>query len=138
MTDVTIIHQDAELDADKLIFEGINTDHKPECQFSVKPCNPEKCKGPRFTVSEVSKFFFGQSPHWIRWRENKGFFVFEGEKVGTTRTEAKLGYGARTYNLADIEKVIHALAGHGALEASQMSNALQTLQIQGRIWKYLE
>src|SRR4051794_14042377 len=54
---------DRRLDPDKMIFEGVTTDGE---------------KDPHFTVSECAKFFFGRSPHWIRWLEQQHKLVLDG------------------------------------------------------------
>lgn len=36
---------------------------------------------PFFTVLDLSKFFFGQSPDWMRWRIRERFFVLGGDSV---------------------------------------------------------
>lgn len=51
MTTVTLL-ADPDIDLDKLMLEGIDTS-----------------AGPIFSVSELSRFFFARSPHWVRWLE---------------------------------------------------------------------
>lgn len=53
-----LIVEDPKLPGDKTIFDGMDVSRQPW-----------------FTVSEVAKFFFAKSPHWVRWRERKGYFV---------------------------------------------------------------
>lgn len=115
MTDV-ILH-DVAIDPSKFMFKNIDTSRLP-----------------LYTVSEVAKFFFGRSPHWMRWRERKGFFVLNGKDVGTTRTEQ----GARVYTLTDIEQIAHALAlsDPPAIDGEKFHLALHALKSQGRIWGY--
>ena len=55
---------DKNIDPDKFILEGIDTSAEP-----------------RFTVSEVAKFFFARSAHWIRWRERRSYFVLDGDRT---------------------------------------------------------
>lgn len=107
---------DEGIPEDHLIFEGVDV-----------------TEGPHFTISEVAKFFFGRSPHWIRWRERGGKFVFDGEQVGTQRTPK----GARLYDLADVEKMAHALAEGDHIDATQLSNILKLVLIEATIWGYL-
>lgn len=111
-----IVVVDAALDPTKFILEGIDVSREPI-----------------FTVGEVAKVFFGRSAHWIRWRERKGYFDLDGEPVGDTRTSE----GARRYNLADIEKMAHALASKGAITGSQLRNALMLVQTEARVYGYI-
>jgi hypothetical protein len=111
-----VVVTDSRLPTDKFILEGIDVAREPV-----------------FTVSEVAKVFFARSPHWVRWRERKGFFVLDGEDVSGQRTDD----GARRYNLADIEKMAHALASKGAINGAQLTNALLLVQIEARVWGYL-
>jgi hypothetical protein len=91
---------------------------------------------PSFSVQEVSKFFFGRNPDWLRWRYRSdertlksgevrgehahGFFVLDGEPLEPKRT--KTGY--RYYSLADVERMAHALAQNGALDGMQLANII--------------
>lgn len=113
--------RDPELDPDRFLMEGIE----------VGP--------PWFSVSEVGKFFFARSPHWIRWREEKGFFTLDGVAIGTTRTKknVKGGAGQRRYNLADVEKIGHALAEKGAIDGNQLRRTLHLVESEARLWDYL-
>lgn len=107
---------ETDIPADKFMLDGIDTSEKPT-----------------YSVAEVAKMFFGRSPHWIRWRERKGWIELDGEKVATERTEV----GARRYTLTDIEKMAHALAQTGAIDPEQLHNALRVVQYQARIYGYL-
>lgn len=112
-----IILTDSRLPTDRLILEDIDTSREPI-----------------FTVSEVSKMFFARSPHWIRWREKKGEFVFDGEDVSGGRTEG----GARRYTLSDIERMAHALASRGSISGAQLGYALLLVHDEARLWGYVE
>lgn len=112
----TVVVKDASLPADRFILEGIDTSREPH-----------------FTVSEVAKFFFGMSAHWVRWRERKGDFFLDGEAVGSHRTPE----GARYYTLSDVEKMAHALAEKDNLSVDQLTNALLLVQAEARVWGYL-
>lgn len=119
MTDPSKTHivvvSDSRLPADRFIFDGIEVSE------------------PVFTVSEVAKFFFARSSHWIRWRERQGHFTLDGVDVGGHRTEG----GARRYTLSDIEKMSHALAQARVINGSQLTNTLLLLQAEGRLYGYL-
>jgi hypothetical protein len=54
---------DSRIDPDRFILADIDTS-----------------AGPLFTVSEVAKFFFARTAHWVRWRERRSFFVLDGAK----------------------------------------------------------
>lgn len=101
---------------DKLMLEGIDVSFEP-----------------RFSVAEVAKVFFGRSPHWLRWVERKGRIKFDGEPVSVSRTEV----GARTYTLADVEKMAHGLAATGAIEPVNLIYALRIVQSVARVYGYL-
>lgn len=124
MSEPQMVVVNSDLRADGFIFEGIDT--------SVKSDDPDK-PGPTFTVSEVAKVFFGRSPHWVRWRERKGFFTLDGEDVSGHRTET----GARSYTLGDIEQMAHALAQNGAINGTQLNLALVLLKTSGQVHGYL-
>lgn len=53
---------DPRIPGDRLILEGIDV--------SLEPL---------FGVTDVAKVFFGRSPHWIRWLEEKHAFVINGD-----------------------------------------------------------
>ena len=112
----TVFLVDPELPADHLILDGIDTSREP-----------------RFSVSEVAKFFFKRNSHWVRWAERKGIFVFEGEDVGTGRTES----GSRVYALADIEKMAHALAAKDLITQAQLSFILHLVYFEAKLWGYV-
>lgn len=57
-----VIVADPKIDPDRFMLEGIDTSEKP-----------------LFTVSEVAKFFFARSAHWMRWRERSFFFMLGGD-----------------------------------------------------------
>lgn len=117
MTQV-IIQQLEGIDPNAPIFKDIDT-------------TTDKC--PRYSTSEVAKFFFGRSPHWMRWRERKGHFVLNGTPVEPERTAT----GSRTYTLADVERLAHALASNHAIDARQLAMTLRAVQVQGMIHNLL-
>ncbi len=106
---------DPEIDFTKPIFTDIDT-----------------TVGPRFSTAEVAKFFFGRSPHWMRWRERSGMFTLDGESIQPERSS-----NIRSYTLSDIERLCHALAQHGAIDALQLRLALRLLHTLGRINRLL-
>lgn len=107
---------DNEIPDDRLIYEGVDVS-----------------EGPTFTISEIAKFFFGRSAHWVRWRERTGAFTYEGKPVGIHRTPK----GARMYDLADVEKMAHALAGEHHISAEELLNILKLVLIEGKVWGVL-
>jgi len=111
-----VILAEKAIDPDKLILEGIDTSREPH-----------------YSVSEVAKFFFGKSSHWVRWCERKGTFVFEGEEVGTQRTES----GSRVYCLGDVEKMGHALASKGIITGAQLMNVMHLVYYEAKVWGYV-
>ena len=112
----TVVVTDTRLDSEKFMLEGIDVS-----------------AGPTFKVSDIAKIFFGRSSHWVRWLEAKNALVLDGQEVGTRRT-AK---GARVYTLADIEKIVHALAQQGKINGAQAANALHVVQTVSRIHGFL-
>lgn len=112
---------DTRLPEDRMLLDGIDVSREP-----------------LFTVSEVAKFFFARSPHWIRWRERKGFFVLDGEVVGEREKLPNGKLAARSYNLADVEKMAHALASNGAISGVQLSNAVMLVRTVAKVWGHIE
>lgn len=110
---------DPRLDDKRYLLEGIDVS------------DPEKA--PHFTVSEVARVFFGRTSHWIRWQEGLGNFSLDGTEVGTDRTPS----GARTYTLADVELMAHALATNGAISGRQLNDALLVVSTNARIWGFI-
>jgi hypothetical protein len=104
-------------------------------------------KEPHFTVSEVAKFFFARSPHWVRWREDKGYFVLDGKAVGVSRKVKNAegesvivqggGEGARIYTLDDVEKMAYALAERQAIPGEKLQQVLRLVDAQARLWGYI-
>ena len=95
--------------------------------------------GPIFTVSEVAKIFFARTSHWVRWKDNTGAFVLQGEYVGGFRTKALKGKeGARRYTLADVEKMTHALAANDGINGHQMMHSLVAVKAIAEVHGFLE
>lgn len=94
-------------------------------------------RGPYFTVADVAKFFFARTAHWIRWRERKGFLVFEGQPIGKRKTLPNGKLAARAYDLADVERMAHALAEQQAINGAQLSNVLLLVRTEAQVWGYL-
>lgn len=116
MSEQQIVISDSRLPTDHFILEGVDVGREPT-----------------FSVSEVGKVFFARSPHWVRWRERKGDFVLDGVDVSGDRADG----GARRYNLADIEKMAHALAQHGSIDGAQLNIALLMVQLQAQLWRHI-
>lgn len=91
-------------------------------------------RAPLFTVKQLTNMFFAREPHWIRWREDRGmldtedFEIYEDGVIGNRNAS-----GAREYTLADVEKVVHALAQAEAIDGTQVRNALLLVRILGEI-----
>ena len=111
---------DDRIDPDHRIFEGIDTEEKPV-----------------FLVSEMAKFFFARTNHWIRWLEAGGKMMHEvdGEMVPMgTRRDKNAG---RIYTLSDIEEIAHGLAANGTISGTQLRNTLRILRAQGEMYGYI-
>lgn len=52
-----------DIPAEEFILDGIDVSREPH-----------------FGPSEVSKFFFARSAHWVRWAEDKGFLALDSKK----------------------------------------------------------
>jgi len=106
-----ILLVDAEIDPDRLIFEGMAMDNSPE-----------------FSISELCKVFFAKTHHWLRWKERQGAFVLDGQPVGNRRTEPA---GARTWNLAEAEQMLHVAARNNAISGAQLYTGLKIAKAIG-------
>lgn len=116
-----------DIPTDRLIFEGVPM---TKVEFNKKKKKNEEVQcGPTFTTKQVSTTFFGMSPFWLRWRERQGDTVLDGVKVEPSRTEAH----ARQYNLADIERLSHALRQCDAITTEVHIKALRALAAVGRV-----
>jgi len=101
---VRIVLVDRDIDPSARLFAGISMD-----------------RSPTFSVSEVAKVFFARTDHWVRWRERVGDLSdTDGTPIGQ-RTQ----HGARFYDLADVEAVLHAAAAHGAITGAQLYTGLK-------------
>ena len=156
MSGEAIVLQDARLDPDRPLLEGIDTS-----------------EGPTFKVSQFGQIFFARTDHWVRWLEGEHKFVIDGDpecphyakvkrdveqyvggtlknnevdakeswvvdgvctkcggrQVGASRTAT----GSRIYTLSDIEQVTHALLANNAISGQQAINALHLVQTMARI-----
>lgn len=141
----TLVIQDARLDPDRFILEGVDAS-----------------AGPHFNVSQLGKFFFARTSFWVRWLEDGFKNVLNGDpecphseeitkEDGTKGRQswlvdgvcshcggvqvgmAKTASGYRTYSLADIEQVVHALLANGAINGAQATNALHLVQTMAKI-----
>lgn len=160
MSDASIVVTDPRLPVDKFILDAVEERELGRLE-----------EAPRFTVSEIAKVFFGKSPHWVRWREKKGFFILDGSpdcthsegyqgidedtdleitKFRTLIIDGKCAncggidvtghrteVGARSYTLADVEKMAHALAQQGGINGAELGHALLAVQTVARVWGYL-
>jgi len=94
-----ILVDELSLPSHRLILEGIDVS-----------------RGPIFSISEVTKVFFGWSAQWLRNHDSRGWLVYKGEYVGGVRDDK----GQRRFNLAHVEKMVHALAEHNAIGAAHL------------------
>jgi hypothetical protein len=149
MTASTIV-VDAGIDPDKMLLADIDT-----------------TKGPIFTVSEMAKFFFARSNHWIRWLEG---CEFEYPPASGTGKGVKCSIqpkdhdpelrdahchtwklmldgrlvgtrrnekSARIYTLSDVEEIAHALAQSGSITGTQLRNTITVIKTQAEMFEYL-
>lgn len=115
MTALTML-ADPVLDTDKFMLEGVE---------------PPK-KVPLYSVSTMAEVFFARSSHWVRWLENEGQMVLDGEPLVPIRTQSN----ARKYDLPLIEKIAHALASNGKITAPQLRHALIIIRAQAQMYGY--
>lgn len=101
---------------DGLIFEGVD---------------PDTVSKPAFSVSQAAQFFFHRTAHWMRWRENNGGFVFDGEPVVPARTYEG---GSRVYYLPHIEKMAHGLAQEGYITSEELANIIRVIYAEALLW----
>ena len=95
-------------------------------------------KGPLYTVSEMAKFFFARSNHWVRWLETQKKMILvladdTQREIGNRRNDK----AARIYTLSDMEEVAHALAQHRAISGEQLCLALAAVKAQAQMFNYL-
>ena len=109
----TVIVTAEGLPSDRMLFDGV----KP-----TKVVNDKIV--PLFSTGETAKVFFAQTPYWLRWREREGDTVLDGKKVKPKRSDSNI----RQFNLADIEKLAHALRQNNALTTEQFIHALRVVQ----------
>ncbi len=110
-------------------FDHVVEDGK-ELEFDHKPLLGANKPAPRFSVSEVAKTFFGRSPHWIRLLETEGRTTLKGQAVANTRTQ----FGARSYTVADIELLAHALYENEAIDEAQLILAVTVARNVALSW----
>jgi hypothetical protein len=93
---------------------------------------------PHYTVNEVGKFFFGRTAHWVRWRNRpsehgdfpEGFFVVDGQLIEPQVTPS----GFKVYDLAQIERIAHALAQNGGLTGEQLLKVVKLCIAEAAVW----
>lgn len=149
---VQTVLTDPRIDPERLMLAGVDTE--------VVDPKTGKSRGPVFTVSEMAKFFFDRTNHWVRWLESmpeteedpkkpgkmiaipdtKGVpFWFtdpttgERRKVGQRRNEK----AARLYTLSDVEEVAHALAQNGHISGTQLRQTLLLVQVSAEMRGFL-
>ena len=102
-----------------LIFEDVPADQVPE---------------PTFSVSQVAETFFARTSYWLRWRESKDGFVFDGKPVVPMRTEG----GARVYRLPDIERMAHGLAQQHLIGGEELVKIIRVIYAVADLWGYIK
>ena len=107
---------DAEIDPHRFLFENVPMDNSPE-----------------FSIGELVKFFFARTDYWLRWRERDGSFLLDGVQVGGRRTTS----GARVWNLAEVEQMLHAACRNGAISGAQLMAGLKMAKIVSINYKIL-
>ncbi len=110
---------DAAIDPDKMMLAGV-------VDTTAKGA-------PRYTVSEMARFFFGKTNHWVRWLEEGGKMVLNGERVGDRRNEKDM----RVYYLEDVELIAHALAVNGAISGEQFRQTLLLVKVSAQMKKLI-
>lgn len=104
--------------------------------------------GPLYTIGEVSKSFFELTKYWIRWLDEKGLLEAEEVDPATGQTVRVKLYdrkptprggkaGARSFSLAHIEAIVHALAGAQAIDGEDAARALAVVYAVARVKGYL-
>ena len=111
-----------DLDVGSAAVPAVVTDLDPE-KMLLEDVPYEK--GPSFTISEMAKFFFARTKHWVRWLEQGGKLTLTDldgsqRRVGDRRNDK----GGRIYYLRDIEEVAHALAQNSAISGLQLLRTL--------------
>lgn len=115
MTAVTML-ADPGLNMNEFILSGVDTSAKP-----------------LYSVSEMAKFFFGRTSHWVRWLEGENKMVLDDEALVPIRTNSN----ARKYDLAMVEKIAHALAENQAITVNQLRHALTIVKTQAQMYGYI-
>ncbi len=118
---------------DRIVVERAKPKPKPKQRQRRILHGIDVSKKPLYTVSEVAKFFFARSAHWIRWREKEGDLKLNGKQVGNGRTEGN----ARVYTLVDVENMAHALMRNNAIDLDQLDYALALVEAEARLYDYL-
>jgi hypothetical protein len=83
---------------------------------------------PLFSIGEMTKVFFAEKSHWLRYYERRN--VKKG--VGGRRSD----HDARRYSLRDVELVAKALYRAEALTRSQLVATLQTVRSVAEVWTF--
>jgi len=111
----------------------------------------ETRRSPYYSVQEVAKFFFGRTPHWLRWRylsdervskktgeitiparHPDGFFILDGEVLEPKKSIS----GYRWYTLADIERMAAALGQTGAIDGLEVSAITALVRANAQMWRH--
>jgi hypothetical protein len=99
-------------------------------EFIIEPVlgdDVDASRDPTYTVSEVSKTFFGQNDNWLRWQERK-------YKTGFAQRSDN---GYRRYSLSDIERMAFFLAEHGRIGSPELAACLLVIKMQAIMYDYL-
>lgn len=99
---IDIILVGAQIPEDRLVTDGLNTG-----------------LGPLMSAGEVGKVFFGRSAAWMR----------TGERDGLWEPPARSDTGIRTYTLADVERIGHALTFYERMSPHRLYALSVTIQM---------
>lgn len=83
--------------------------------------------GPKFTVGEAAKTFFGWGSHYLRELDAQGFLGKSDREFGKWRR----------YDLADIENMAYTLADHGKLDPHKLRDVLTAVWSIASIWRLI-
>lgn len=118
---MSTVMTDTRIDPDQMMLEGV-----------------DDAKKPVFTVSEMAKFFFARTNHWVRWLEQQNKMLL-AEPDGTVREvgNRRNDKQGRVYTLSDVEEIAHALAQNGSISGAQLRQTLLLIKVQAQMNGYL-
>lgn len=84
---------------------------------------------PVYRVAEVSSFFLGRPPHWLRWQERMGHLIDPLKRNKPILGKGKPGQ-LRSYTLRDVEVMIWQLHVIGSISEDLRDVALRGVEQQ--------